>query len=657
MTEKGDDRLHGLDTLTSLAVGVTIVVALYVGREVLVPIALAILLSFVLSPVVWLLHRARLGRVPAVFLAVALALAVILSVGGLIGMQISEVISDIPSYAITIDQKVASVRTIAKGQLSGILATLVQRLEQAGIPPPQPPPRPSARSRPGPASDAQDEGRKPMPVELRQPDATPIEIAQRILMPVVSPLATTGIVFIVAIFILLQQVDLRDRLIRLFGLLEMHRTTRALDDAARRLAHYLLTQLGLNAVFGLLIGIGLLLIGVPNPALWAALSMLFRFVPYIGAVLAALLPTTLAAAVAPGWGMAFACMVLFAVTETVMGQFVEPLAYGRSAGLSPLSVIIAAIFWTWMWGPIGLILSMPLTVCLVVLGRHVRQLEFLDVLMGDRPALTSVETFYQRILSSDADDAQEYAEDLLKDRPLSTLYDEVAIKVLHLAASDAERGLLSEALLARIQRSMSRLVDELNVFTDVVAASAKPRIDVTSGVPWPEREVVAGPAHSARIDPDRDELSGAWTGPAPVLCIAGGGTFDRAVADMLVQLLTKNGLGARAVPLAAVSREAIGSLDVSGVAMVCLCYLDASLGPSRLRYLVQRLRGIAPRAKILAGLWPEENAQVNGARLAAVVGVHYRMVSLRDGVNICLMLAREASLPAGAAPAGDNLDH
>lgn len=417
MTEGDDDRSH--DTLTSLAVAVTIVTALYVGREVLVRIALAILLSFVLSPVVWLLHRAGLGRVPAVFLAVALALAVILSAGGLIGMQMSEVISDIPSYAATIDQKVASVRAVAKGQLSGIIATLVQRLERAGIPPPQPPPRPFGRSRPGPATDAQDEARKPLPVEVRQPDATPIEIAQRILMPVVSPIATTGIVFIVAIFILLQQLDLRDRLLRLFGLLEMHRTTRALDDAARRLSRYLLTQLGLNAVFGLVIGIGLLLIGVPNPALWGALSTLLRFVPYIGAVLAGVLPTTLAAAVAPGWGMAIACMALFVVVDTVMGQFVEPLAYGRSTGLSPLSVMIAAIFWTWMWGPIGLILSMPLTVCLVVLGRHVRQLEFLDVLMGDRPALTSVESFYQRILYNDSDEGLEYAEDLLKDRPLS----------------------------------------------------------------------------------------------------------------------------------------------------------------------------------------------------------------------------------------------
>lgn len=225
--------------------------------------------------------------------------------------------------------------------------------------------------------------------------------------------------------------------------------------------------------------------------------------------------------------------------------------------------------------------------------------------------------------------------------------------MLHLAASDAERGLLSDALLARVQRSMSRLVDELNGFTDIMAGSATPRTKVTSGVHLPEREVVPSPAQSARIDPERDELSGAWIGPAPVLCIAGGGTFDRPVADILVQLLTKNGLGAQAMPIDAASREAIGSLDVSGVAIVCLCYLDASVRPTHLRYLAQRVRRIAPETTILVGMWSEEDAQANGARLQAAVGADYHMVSLREGVNICLILAREVSLPGGGAPGED----
>ncbi|WP_264713539.1 AI-2E family transporter [Limobrevibacterium gyesilva] len=625
---------NDLGTLTSLAIGVVIVVALYVGRDVLVPIALAILLSFVLAPVVRLLRRAWLGRVPAVFLAVTLALGVILSLGGLIGMQMSQLIPDIPRYASTIDQKIASVRTRVVGQMSGIVDVLGKQLQRASAPSAQPPP--------GPAAGPGEEAGKPMPVEIRQPEPTPIEIAERILAPLVPPLATAGIVFIVTIFILLQQADLRDRFIRLFGLQDLHRTTRALDDTTRRLSRYLLTQLGLNAFFGLLIGVGLLLIGVPNPLLWGTLAALFRFVPYIGSVLSGLLPTALAAAIDPGWSMAIYTAALFVVTETVMGQFVDPLAYGRSTGLSPVSVVIAAIFWTWMWGPIGLILSMPLTVCLVVLGRHVQRLEFLDVLMGDRPALTPAESFYQRILANDPDEALEYAEFLLKDRSLSTYYDEVAIKGLQLAANDAERGVLSVALLARIQGAMSRLIEELDGFSDVAPASAKPRSEATSGVDMPAQEAPPSPAASERIEPEEGKLVGAWSGPAPVLCIAGSGALDGAVTDMLVQLLAKNGLGARAVPFAAASREAIGSLDATGVAMVCICYLDISFSPSQLRYLVRRVRQIAPRTPVLVGLWPREDAQASEERLQAAVDADYYVSSLREGVNACLALARAA---------------
>ena len=292
----GEAPRDHLGTLTSLAIGVVIVVALYVGRDVLVPITLAILLSFVLAPLVQLLRRIWLGRVPAVFVAVALALGVILSMGGLIAMQISELVTDVPRYASTVDQKVASVRTLVLGRMSGLVGRFGQQFSQLSAPP-EPPP--AQRPKGAPA-----EAPKPQPVEIHQPDPTPLEIAQRILTPVVSQLATTGIVFIVAIFILLQQADLRDRFIRLFGLNDLHRTTRALDETAHRLSRYLLSLLGMNAVFGVVVGVGMLLIGVPNPLLWGTLAALFRFVPYIGSVLAGLLPATLAAAVDPGWGMA-----------------------------------------------------------------------------------------------------------------------------------------------------------------------------------------------------------------------------------------------------------------------------------------------------------------------------------------------------------------
>ena len=260
------------------------------------------------------------------------------------------------------------------------------------------------------------------------PSTSPFALAERYLSPVLSPLATMGIVFVVAIFALLQQEDLRDRLIRLFGATDLHRTTVAMDDAARRLGKYFLTQLAINVAFGLVIGVGLHLVGVPNPVLWGMLSALLRFVPYIGSFISAGLPLAMAAAVDPGWSMAVWTAALYVVVELTVSQVVEPLLYGHSTGLSPFAVVVSAIFWSWLWGPIGLILSMPLTLCLVVLGRYVDRLKFLDVLLGDRPALTPIESFYQRILAGDADEAQDHAELLLKDRSLSSYYDEVALK-------------------------------------------------------------------------------------------------------------------------------------------------------------------------------------------------------------------------------------
>lgn len=236
---------------------------------------------------------------------------------------------------------------------------------------------------------------------MHQPNPTPFELVSRYLSPALSPFTTLGIIFVVAIFVLLQQEDLRDRVIRLLGSGDLHSTTVALDDGGRRLSRYFLTQLAINTTFGCVIGAGLFLIGVPHSALWGILSALLRFVPYIGSFLSALFPIALAAAVEPGWSMMIWTIVLYVVVETLAGQAVEPLLYGHSTGLSPAAVVIAAIFWSWLWGPIGLVLSTPLTLCLVVLGRHVKRLEFLEVMFGDRPPLTPVESFYQRVLAGD----------------------------------------------------------------------------------------------------------------------------------------------------------------------------------------------------------------------------------------------------------------
>jgi predicted PurR-regulated permease PerM len=611
----------GLRGLLTLAVAVVVVAGLYLGRTVLVPITLAVLLSFLLAPVVNLLRRIHLGRVLSVIVAVLLALSIILAMGGLIGAQLAGLMQDVPQYATTIRAKLESVQAFAATRMKFVTGRFGSQFE--------PPAQPHEAKNPA--------EQKLVQVEVHQPDPTQFQIAERILSPIVDPLSTTAIVLIVAIFVLLQREDLRDRLIRLFGSSDLHRTTVAMNDAARRLSRYFLTQLGINAAFGLITGTGLFLIGVPSPLLWGIIGLLLRFVPYVGAALAAVLPLALAAAVSPDWSMMLWTAGLYLITEVIIGQVVEPLLYGRSTGLSPFSVVVSATFWTWLWGPIGLILSTPLTLCLVVLGRHVERLEFLDVILGDRPALTPVESFYQRMLAGDPDEARGQAEVLLRDRPLSSYYDEVALKGLQLAANDAARGVLTEAQLERIKSSMQDLIDDLDEYDDRDPETT----EVADTAPTaPSRSEQAVPRHPAPGRIAEDALPLAWRTEAPVLCIAGRGLLDEAAASMLAQLLHKNGLRARVLKHEMTSRTHVGALGSEGVMMVCLCYLEISGTPSHLRYLLRRLRVRLPAARLLVGLWPTEQVILTDDRLRVALGADFYTCSLREAVEACLEAAR-----------------
>ncbi|HEX5327661.1 MAG TPA: AI-2E family transporter, partial [Acetobacteraceae bacterium] len=457
-------EMPGLAALFTLVVCVVVVASLYLAREVLIPITLAVLLSFLLAPLVNLLRRIHLGRIPSVLIAVVLGLGLVLALAGLIGTQIAQLADEVPAYQATIEHKIASVRSFTIGRLSAIVSDLSER---AGLPSPNTP-------KPPPQQQAQNPGPKPVPVEVQPAPTSAVSLAESVLVPVVSPLATTFIVFIVTVFILLQREDLRDRLIRLFGSGDLHRTTGAMNDAARRLSRYFLTQLCINAGYGCVIGLGLAVIGIPSPVLWGILAMLLRFVPYIGAPLAAILPLALAAAVSQGWTLVIWTAALYIVCETITGQAIEPVLYGRSTGLSPAAVMIAAIFWTWLWGPIGLILSTPLTLCLVVLGRHFKRLEFLDVVLGDEPALSPVESFYQRLLAGDPDEVEDQAELLLREMPLSSYYDEVALQGLQLAASDAGRGVLTAEQTTRIKTAIMAMVRDLDDHSDRIVGTTEP---------------------------------------------------------------------------------------------------------------------------------------------------------------------------------------
>jgi predicted PurR-regulated permease PerM/nucleotide-binding universal stress UspA family protein len=600
----------------TIVVAVVIVAALYFGREVLIPITIALLLTFLLSPLVEWLRRFRLGRIPSVVVAVVVALAIIIGIAGAIGTQVAQLAQDIPEYQATIEKKIASVRDTTLARLNQRIDSISHQL--SGPPPDKPAPQAAPTA---PFNTPQESAQQPVPVVVTQPQSSALEIGKQVISPLINPLATAGIIFVVTIFALLQKEDLRDRAIRLLGSHDLQRSTLALDDAGHRLSRYFLIQLGLNTSFGVIVGAGLYLIGVPHPVLWGILGALLRFIPYIGSWIAALLPGVLAAAVQPGWSMALETIALYAVVELVMGQLVEPFVYGHSTGLSPLAVVTAAIFWTWVWGPIGLIISTPLTLCLVVLGRHVQNLEFLDVMLGDGPVLSPEASFYQRLLADDPDEVEEQAERYLSEKPLLSYYDEVVLKGLHLAAGDIARGALTPAQVERLKHSTMELIGDLAHYSAPAAGEPEADDDPISGRP---------------IAPE-------WQIPGAVLCIAGRGVLDEAAAAMLAQLLHMHGIGARAVPYAAVSRAQFGSLDVHATAMLCISYLDISGNPAHLRYLIRRMRARVAQIPILVGLWPAGEAILQDRELRQTVGADYYVSTLREAVEDCIAVARHGA--------------
>nr|WP_157025184.1 AI-2E family transporter [Sphingomonas horti] len=575
-------------SLVPLAAGVVGVGALYLARDVLVPIVLAVLLAFVLAPLVGLFRRLRLGRTLSVVIAVLLALGTLGLTGAVIGQQVASLAPDVPRYAETIRGKWIALGHSSVAELPEAVNRLASRFETP--PPTRPTPRLSRRAA------------QPIPVEVHQPPETGWVTARRLLGPVVGPLETFIIVLVVAVFILLQREDLRDRIIRLFGSSDLHRTTVAIDEAAARLSRYFLTQLLLNSLFGAVIALGLYWIGIPSPLLWGLLAAILRFVPYVGAFLAALPPLLLAIAAEPGWSYAIMTAGLFLAAEPIMGYVVEPLVYGHSTGLSPLAVIVAAIFWTWLWGPIGLLMSTPMTLCLVVLGRHVPQLEFIDVLFGDRPALTPVESFYQRMLAGDEHEVHDQAEQLLKERPLSSYYDEVVVGGLRLALADRRRGALTRGALDAIVESTRDLVDSLADHEDV-----EPDEDETGPAdpPLDQRRL---PSEPPPEPPARTGLT--------ILCVAGAGMADPVIAAMLAQLLAKHGQRP-------VLCDATLATECDPV-VVCLAGAAFRGSSPRWRSIEASARRRWPDARIVRGLLRDSRTDTEDTR-----------ASLRDMVETC----------------------
>jgi predicted PurR-regulated permease PerM len=611
-------------TLTSpIVVAALIMTGLYVGRDVLIPIAIAILLSFVLGPLVNLLRRWHFGRFLSVAVSVLLALGTAAALATLIGVQLADIAKDVPRYRTTIERKIEGLSDTPAGRLAGYVASIGRTMHEGheeAKPEPAPKPEPQTSAAPP---------EKAMLVEVKERAPGPVTLAGTLLSPILHPLATIGIVFVVLLFLLMQREDLRDRMIRLAGSSDLHRTTVAMDDAAKRLSRYFLVQLALNAAFGLVVGIGLYFIGVPNPVLWGIFSALMRFVPYVGAFVSALFPLALAAAIDPGWSMVIGTLILFLVLEPLVGHFIEPMLYGQSTGMSPFAVLVSALFWTWLWGPVGLLLSTPLTVCLVVLGRHVDKLEFLDVLFGDRPALTPVENFYQRILADDPEEAQEHADLILKTSSLTAYYDEVVIKGLELAARDAARGVLTAEQRNDISASVGGLIEALVDRDDLRGdTEAKADPDAPRPVPVPE----------------------AWNAPGTVLCVAGRSFVDGAACAILAQLLNKRGIGARVVPFSDVARLRIDAFDPGPAKLTCIVSMAIAGEPTHLRRLAERLRRKLPEAYRVVGLWQADDAPVDEAARSRAIDADIHVSSLRAAVDAVVAIAHGGQEPAAQRP-------
>jgi predicted PurR-regulated permease PerM len=602
-----------LGVLTVLTTGL-VVAFLYFARDVIVPVALAVLLSFLLAPAVRWLRRLQIGRVAAVTLTVLIAFLVMLGFAAVVVQEISSLAQQLPEYRSNLEAKIRSLPEVVPG--GGVVHRVTSMVRELGRELTQSENQLSASDRSG-LSTSPAERAKPVPVEIQRPEFEPLQIVQSIVGPLLQPLAIAGLVLVFVVMILLEREDLRDRLLRLAGRRDLHRTTVAMDDAASRISRYLSRQLVVNACCGLPIGFGLALIGIPNAALWGIFAALLRFLPYLGIVIAACFPVALAVAVDPGWMLLVWVILLFVGIELVVANLLEPWVYAASTGLSSVALIAAATFWTWLWGPVGLLLSTPLTVCLVVLGRHVPQLEFLDVILGNEPVLSPDETFYQRLLANDPEEATEQAEEFLKERSLAEFFDEVAIPALITAQGDSDDGTLSPERRLTIAQGIQAMLEDLS-------------------------DDAAADACSTHEQSARSKIEGA----PEIVCVAGRNELDEAAASLLVHLL-RSGHSLRtaeAHPAEALAPDSFQS-SLAPATVVCLSLISTN-SPVRARYLVRRLCRRAPRAKVLVGFWrlsPGERAAA-----VATIGRPDTVVatSLRDAVT-----SLESELSTGGRPA------
>jgi predicted PurR-regulated permease PerM len=561
-----------------MLVGFAIAIAgIYFAKVVLIPIALALLVTFLLAPVVARLQRWRLNRIVSIGVAVMLIGLATGAVGWLVAGQVTDLVAKMPGYRHSIQQKVATIRSVFGERFERASKTVQDLGSDLG-----------ATSQPGPASEPV------QTVRIAEPQRGPFDGIRDAAAPTIDAVLTAAIAFLLAFVILLSKEDLRDRVIRLVGHGKVLATTHALDEAASKVSSYLIRLLLLNGLHGTAVALGLALIGVPNALVWGLLSALLRFIPYAGPWIAASLPILTSMAVFDGWVQPLMTIGLFVALELVSNNIVEPWLYGRGTGVSPLAILVSTLFWTWIWGPVGLVLATPITVCVVVMSKHVPDLNFLYLLFGDTPALPPPARLYQRLVAGDQDQAWSVLHAEMKERELHAVYDAVVLPALSMAERDRQQGALDIDGESQIVESMKLLLEEANEEAVAVAPSeaATPRI---------------APVERAALR---------------VLCVPSRNATDGLAATMLRQVLERDGAQVDVAALDGTPAAALSSLESRPVDVVCI----SSVPPSRfiyLRYLCKQIAARHPRLPIIVGMWTLDPGASEAADPASLpAGVH-----------------------------------
>ncbi len=589
-----------------LATVVLVVAILRLAQDVLIPIVFATLLAFLLAPLVVRLMRWRLPKTAAIVVTVSLAFAVIGGIGWLVASQAIALVRELPNYEQNLQRKIAAVRENESPGVASRVARMVENLRR-GIQAP----RPAEATPPPPLADEP----TPVPVQVKATDPSPWQLFRSVAGPILRPLGVAGIIVVFVVAILFQREDLRDRVLKLLSAGQLNVATQALDDAASRVSRYLGMQLVVNASYGVPIGIGLYFIGIPNALLWGMLATLLRFIPFIGPWIAALFPLTLAIAVDPGWTMLLWVIGLFVVMELISNNIIEVVVYGATTGISNFALLVAAVFWTWLWGPAGLALSTPLTACLLVIGNYVPALGFLKMLLGSEPVLDPPDQFYQRMLSMESEDMLELANRYINEHSVEQFYDEVFLPALLMSEEDRHRGSLTESRQQFIFQASRELIEELEGEEQALTAETQS----------------ADPCEAAVMQPT----------PPRVLIIPARDEADEIAGLVLSHLLRRRGVPASVQSATAPFDSTVQSINQHPVDVIIVSALPPSTAGA-VRHACRRLRSQQPTLPMIVGVW-------HHTRSERVLQERLRLHPEEEIVNSLsdALAATERSLPPG----------